>query len=160
VNLPVLAVHRQGRPAEISAAPSRDELAAAVPTLDGCHVLLVDDAPDARNFLLAMLLRIGARVTVAHDAPTAFLRLRELRPNVIVSDIEMPSEDGHSLIRRIRALSPEEGGGTPAIALTANNRFADRMRAFSAGFQIHITKPVEPDELAMVIANLQGQSSR
>jgi signal transduction histidine kinase/CheY-like chemotaxis protein len=160
VNLPVLAVHRQGKQAETSAAPGRGELAAVVPTLDGCHVLLVDDAPDARDFLLAMLLRIGAQVTVAHDAPTAFHHLRELRPNVIVSDIEMPGEDGHSLIRRIRALSPEEGGATPAIALTANNRFADRMRALSAGFQIHITKPVEPDELAMVIANLRGQSGR
>lgn len=151
VNLPVMPVHRAAN------SPSllpRDSLVAPLPRLEGHHVLLVDDAPDARDFLSATLIRCGARVTAVESAAHAFDQVRALRPCVLVSDIEMPGEDGYSLIQRVRTLPSEDGGSTPAIALTANNRFADRMRAFSAGFQAHIAKPVEPDELVVVIANL------
>lgn len=155
VSLPVLPVHaRERREGAKSINPNGEGLKGELPGLDGVHVLLVDDAPDARDTLAAILIRSGARVTTAASAAEAFGRLQELRPAVLVSDIEMPDEDGLSLMRRVRSLPPESGRTTPAIALTANARSADRIRALSAGFQVHITKPIDPDELVMVIANL------
>ena len=135
--------------------PTRDGHRVPLPDLNGVQVLLVDDAPDARDSLAATLLGSGAQVTTAASAAEALDRLRELRPAVLVSDIEMPGEDGLSLMRRVRALPPEAGGATPAVALTANGRFVDRMAALSAGFQVHITKPADPAELIAVIANLR-----
>jgi CheY-like chemotaxis protein len=76
---------------------------------------------------------------------------------VLISDVEMPGEDGYTLIRRLRALSPDAGGKTPAVALTAFNRSEDRIRSFREGFSIHLSKPVDPDELILVIANLAGR---
>lgn len=150
VNLPVLTVH---------AAPAPDatvqrQLTDGLPDLAGIHVLLVDDSLEARDSLSATIIRSGARVTATASAAEAFDRLRELRPSVLVSDIEMPGEDGLSLMRRVRSLPAEAGRMTPAVALTANGRSADRIRALSAGFQVHIAKPVDPHELIIVIANL------
>lgn len=149
VSLPVLPVQTSADLQGVAEA-KRGKL----PDLTGIHVLLVDDAPDARDSLAATILRSGARVTAAASAAEAFERFQELRPAVLVSDIQMPGEDGLSLMRRVRSLTLEEGRTTPAVALTANGRFADRRRALSAGFQVHVTKPVDPDELIMVIANL------
>lgn len=152
VRLPVLPVHATG--GLECTEPISGKLNSGLPELAGIHVLLVDDAPDARDSLAATITRSGAQVTAAASAAEAFERLREMRPAVLVSDIEMPGEDGLSLMRRVRSLPPEAGRMTPAVALTANGRFADRMRALSAGFQVHITKPVDPGELIVVIANL------
>jgi CheY-like chemotaxis protein len=79
---------------------------------------------------------------------------------VILSDIEMPGEDGYTLMRKVRALPPDAGGKTPAAALTAFNRPEDRIRSFRAGFSVHLSKPVDPDELIAVIANLAGRADR
>ena len=149
VNLPL--------PPVVSAADliaPRERLMLERPDLTGLHVLLVDDAPDTRDSLAATLMRSGATVTASASAAEAFERLQAIRPCALVSDIQMPGEDGLSLLRRIRTLAPDAGGTTPAVALTANNRFADRMAALAAGFQVHLAKPVDPDELAAVIANL------
>jgi CheY-like chemotaxis protein len=128
--------------------------------LDGVWTLIVDDEADARELIATLLKQYGARVTVASCADEAFDKLRKgeagARPDVLVSDISMPDEDGYMLIDRVRKLPPEEGGKIPAIALTALERPSDRIKALAAGFSMHVPKPVEPEELAMVIANLTG----
>jgi CheY-like chemotaxis protein len=83
-------------------------------------------------------------------------RVRASRWDVLVSDIGLPLEDGYSLLRRVRALSPEQGGRTPAIALTAYASGDDRARALAAGFEAHVTKPVEPQELAAAVASIMS----
>ena len=83
--------------------------------------------------------------------------LQQCRPDVLVSDIEMPNQDGYSLIRRIRALEPDRGGRTPAVALSAYSRPEDRIRSLMAGFNLHVSKPVEPTELVTVVASLAGR---
>jgi CheY-like chemotaxis protein len=128
--------------------------------LDGVWVLIVDDEADARELIATLLKQYGARVTVASCAAEAFDKVRKgesgARPDVLVSDISMPEEDGYMLIERVRKLPPEEGGKIPAIALTALERPNDRIKALASGFSMHVPKPVEPEELAMVIANLTG----
>lgn len=130
--------------------------------LAGLWALVVDDEADARDLVATLLNQCGARVTTAASAAEAFSFLREGeaggRPDVLVSDIGMPDEDGYQLLRRVRALGREQGGSIPAIALTAFGRARDRIKALSAGFQTHIPKPVEPEELMMVIAGLTGQA--
>src|SRR5581483_10708018 len=125
--------------------------------LEGLQILVVDDEKDARDFLTTMLSQYGATVRAAGSAAEAFEILqgmsREKLPDVLVSDIGMPAEDGYSLIRRLRMLSPEEGGQIKAIALTAYARLEDRMRALAAGFQMHVAKPVDASELTMVIVS-------
>jgi PAS domain S-box-containing protein len=131
-------------------------------SLEGVSVLVVDDEADARELVATLLRHYGARVTAASSAAEAFALLRSsddgTRPDVLVSDIGMPEEDGYSLIERIRRLSPQEGGLIPAVALTAYGRASDRIRALSAGFQAHMPKPVEPAELMIVISGLSGRS--
>ena len=104
-----------------------------------------------------MLTRCQAHVTVVATATEALAAVRELRPDVLLSDIEMPNENGYDLLRQVRALPTEEGGDTPAAALTAYARVTDRTRALRAGFQLHVPKPVEPSELIAVIANLSAR---
>jgi PAS domain S-box-containing protein len=128
------------------------------PSLSGLRVLVADDEPDTLDFLVAVLEGCGAEVTTASSAAEAFRLMREAKPDVLVSDIGMPDEDGYALIRKVRRLGDDEGGRTPAIALTAYAREEDRRAAIRAGFQTHMTKPVEPSELAEVIANLGGRS--
>jgi CheY-like chemotaxis protein len=95
-----------------------------------------------------------AVVSTADSADDALRRLVEDRPDVLLSDIGMPGEDGYSLIRRVRTLAPEKGGETPAIALTAYARAEDRVKSVMAGFQMHIAKPVEPAEVIAMVASL------
>jgi len=124
----------------------------------GVKVLVVDDEPDARGFLKRLLEECSAVVIVASSAQEAVERVKTDRPDVIASDIGMPTEDGYSLIRRVRALSPQEGGETPALALTAYARAEDRVKAVTAGFQNHVSKPVEPAELIAMVASLAGRN--
>jgi signal transduction histidine kinase/ActR/RegA family two-component response regulator len=128
------------------------------PALDGLHVLVVDDEADALELLRAVFEGCGARVTAAGTASEALRALRDVRPDVLVSDIGMPDVDGYELIRRVRRLKPEEGGRTPAVALTAYAREEDRRKAVRAGFQTHLAKPAAPDELAEVVASLAGRT--
>jgi CheY-like chemotaxis protein len=117
-------------------------------------VLVVDDEPDTRELLKAGLGRSGASVALAGSAAEAMETMRALVPDLLISDIGMPEEDGYELIRRIRALPDASGGRIPAIALTAYARVEDRMQALRAGYQMHVPKPVELAELVAVAASL------
>jgi CheY-like chemotaxis protein len=107
-----------------------------------------------------VLKSCGAQVTTAATAGEALSLVKRLKPDILISDIEMPGEDGYSLIGKIRALPPEDGGQIPAIALTAHARIEDRLRALSVGYQMHVAKPVEPAELVIVLASLAGRSAK
>lgn len=121
--------------------------------LDGVSVVAVDDEPDAVALVQRLLTASGARVRTASSAAEAFALIQAEPPDVLVSDIGMPMEDGYSLIRKVRALASTAGGPTAALALTAYARSVDRVKALEAGFQMHLSKPVEPAELiASVVA--------
>jgi CheY-like chemotaxis protein len=122
--------------------------------LAGLRIVVVDDEPDARELVAHVLERSGATVFACASVEEAFALVSHERPDVLVSDIGMPGEDGYSLIRKVRGLPPEAGGRIPAAALTAFGGGDDRRRALLAGFQMHVTKPVEPDELVAVVAAL------
>lgn len=148
-------------------APSSDEVAQGgepaarrqrLGLLSGLRLLLVEDDTDARELLRAILLDAGAEVECVSSADAALISLRSFRPQLLLSDIAMPGEDGYSLIRRIRALDAAEGGGIPSIALTASTREEDRLKALQAGFTSHIGKPVNPTELVAALASLATRS--
>ena len=125
------------------------------PSLEGLSILVVDDEPDARDLLSVILKERQAEVTTAASSTEAYETLEWLRPDVIISDIGMPGEDGYSFIRNVRVREARDRQGwKPAIALTAHARVEDRLRALSAGYQAHVAKPVEPAELVAVIASL------
>jgi PAS domain S-box-containing protein len=125
--------------------------------LDGVHVLLVEDDDDSRKLLGTMLKRYGAKVTATKSAAEALRVFTGQLPDVIISDIGMPDEDGYELIRKLRALPVEQGALTPAIALTGYASRKDRERALAAGYQLHMAKPVEPAEMIGAIARLIGR---
>jgi PAS domain S-box-containing protein len=128
--------------------------------LQGVHIMIVDDEPDTREILRLLMGQLGADVRVCASSNEAMGVMSDWNPDVIVSDIEMPDEDGYELIRKVRRLEAENGGRTvPAVALTAYGRVEDRLRALSAGYQIHMAKPAEPNELAHVIASLASRSA-
>ena len=155
VSLPVRAVARVGA---TSADQSGQPAAGGFPALEGLRVLAVDDEPDARELVIAALTPFGVEVRTAESAAEAVRALSAWRPHVLLADIGMPVEDGYSLIRRIRARAPENGGLTPAAALTAYARPDDRARALAAGFQDHVAKPTTPEELARVVAALANSA--
>jgi PAS domain S-box-containing protein len=126
------------------------------PSLADITVLVVDDDPDARSIIQHVLERCGARVRTASSAPEGLRVIQEWRPDVLLADVEMPIEDGYSLISKVRALPPAAGGDTPAAALTGYAGAQDRMRALQAGFQFHVAKPAQPAELATVVATLKS----
>lgn len=125
--------------------------------LEGLHVLVVDDEEDTRRLVKTVLESCGAKVTIATNAAEALSVLQSARPDILISDLGMPDEDGYALIRKVRALSPDQGGQTPAAALTAYARVEDRLKSLRAGFQIHLPKPIEPIELVAVVANLANR---
>ena len=122
--------------------------------LGGARVLVVDDDPDALELVATMLRRANAEPRTAGSAAAAIAVLKSWRPDVIVSDLEMPGEDGYALLRRIQELERELGVQLPAVAVTAYGRIEDRVRTLSAGFAMHIPKPIDPIELAAVIGAL------
>jgi PAS domain S-box-containing protein len=126
--------------------------------LHGLRIVVVDDERDARELLRSLLTTYGAEVTICTSAGEAFEAVRREKPDLLVSDIGMPDEDGYSLIAKIRRLPETEGGKTPAIALTAFARIEDRIHALSQGFQMFVPKPVEPNELIAAIRSLAGMS--
>jgi PAS domain S-box-containing protein len=127
------------------------------PELDGLHILIVDDEEDTRELLTMVLEKCGAKITAVSSAAEGLAALKTSRPDVLISDLGMPDEDGYSLIKKVRALPGADGGQTPAAALTAYARVEDRMRVLRSGFQIHLPKPVEPAELVAVVVNLAGR---
>ncbi|MEG3858337.1 chemotaxis protein CheB [Microcoleus sp. herbarium12] len=130
-----------------------------VPSLEGLHILAVDDRIDTREILKFVLESYGAEVLTVASARSAIAAMTENpgRYDVLISDIGMPEEDGYFLIREVRNLAAEAGGAIPAIALTAYASDKERQRAIEAGFQKHIAKPVKPDQLALIVANLAGR---
>jgi CheY-like chemotaxis protein len=162
VELPLMAAQVESDTQVRGVHPTAETFTAleTPPMLDGVRVLVVDDDRDARELISTILEQRGARVTTAVSAVEALQSLRSHRPDVIISDIEMPAEDGYTLIKKIRELDPQEGGRTPAAALTAYARTEDRLRALMAGFQIHLPKPVEPAELIAVVANLAERTGK
>lgn len=157
IALPLMVVHERddGREHPANAQSGQPELSA--PMLAGVKALVVDDEPDARELICRVLQKRGAEVAVAASAQEALQMLARYRPDILISDIGMPVEDGYDLIRAVRSLDAEQGGTIPAIALTAFARTEDRQRAFLAGFQLHVSKPVEPNELVAMVASLVGR---
>src|SRR6266849_3588399 len=129
-----------------------------LPTYTGLRLLVVDDDTDALALVSIMLTKAGAQVRTCTSASEALSLLRSWRPDLLISDIEMPGEDGYALIRKVRALGPSDGGQTPAIALTAYGRPEDRASSSSAGYNRHVVKPVDPAELGVVVNTLVAQS--
>jgi CheY-like chemotaxis protein len=162
VSLPVSAVYRREEAREHPRAAARGAMPGheCPERLDGLRVLVVDDEPDARELLATGLGQCGAEVATAASAHEALEAMAGSQFDALVSDIGMPGEDGYELIGRVRALPPESGGRTPAVALTAYARAEDRLRALRAGFEMHVSKPVELTELVVVIANLARRAGQ
>ena len=125
--------------------------------LDALSILVVDDEEEARLLLQEIFASCGAAVTCASSARDALVELRKVRPDLLISDISMPETDGYSLVQEVRRLSREEGGDTPAIALTAFSRAEDAARALAAGYQLHIAKPVDPRALLSSVTKLMAR---
>jgi CheY-like chemotaxis protein len=128
------------------------------PQLNGVRVLVVDDEIDAREMLAAALETAGATVIPVISVAEAIATISNAKADVLISDISMPEEDGYSLIRKVRMLPATQGGTIPAIALTAYARTEDQSRALTEGFHMHLSKPVEPTQLASTVASLIRQS--
>jgi CheY-like chemotaxis protein len=126
--------------------------------LAGARIIVVDDDPTAVELIAEVLVRAGGEAISCGTADEALQAFARSRPDVILSDIEMPGQDGYSLIRKLRALGPEQGGKTPAVALTAFGRPEDRIRSLRAGFNIHVSKPVDPAELVAIVASMLGRA--
>ncbi len=163
VALPLTVLHAEtAQETEGRRHPSGGVLVA--PTLErdlnlaDVRVLVVDDEADARALVRRLLEERGATVITNGSVAEALASIQMERFDVLVSDIGMPEEDGYALIRQVRALTVERGGTIPAVALTAYARSEDRMKAVMAGFQMHVTKPVEPAELLTMVASLAGRA--
>ncbi|MFO0575416.1 MAG: ATP-binding protein [Polyangia bacterium] len=153
--VPAAGAHEEPLPGE--ELGEADDLEEDLPALDGLRLLVVDNEQDTAEFLARMLRQRGAAVETAGSAQEALAALQRERFDVLLSDIGMPHEDGYTLIRKLRALPPEQGGQTPAIALTAYAREQDRVRAMRAGFQNHVAKPVRSAMLFVVVADVAGR---
>jgi CheY-like chemotaxis protein len=155
VRLPAREANLLPRVAEV---PSNGIVSAAM--LMGVRLLVVDDDPGARELISGMLEGFGAQVSVAESGQAALSLLFAQRPDVLIADLGMPGMDGYALIEQVRALDPDFGGLTPAVAVTAYASPQDRLRALQAGYQNHVAKPVEAEELAIVIASLAGRPAQ
>jgi hypothetical protein len=137
-----------------STEADKDSSAERFSGLEDFRILVVDDEPDTLELLITVIKSCGASVRAAESAQEAFQAVEQFKPHILVSDIAMPGEDGYSLIRRLRTLSPDKGGAIPAISLTAYAREEDRTQALKAGFQMHLAKPVNPEDLLAAIREL------
>jgi CheY-like chemotaxis protein len=159
VKIPMMAVRKQVEPSTVEAENNRQIANENLAwdnslRLDGVKILAVDDEPDARHLLTVLLEQFGAVVKTADSAQSARQLLEEFEPDVLVSDIGLPEEDGYSLIRKIRESEKATEKRLPAVALIAFARTEDRFQALAAGYNMHVPKPVEPAELALVISRL------
>lgn len=145
--------------ADRSIPVSHDTISSDTYSLDGLKVLLVDDEPEARQIISTVITRTGAEVKSCQSAREALVKLSEWKPDVILSDIAMPEQDGYSFIRQVRSLPHDKGGDTPAAALTAYARDIDRRQALAAGYQMHIAKPIGASQLVTMIARLAGREN-
>jgi CheY-like chemotaxis protein len=158
VTAPILAVHN--RPLHLRHVEPLSESASGFhfqPMLAGLHLLVVEDEPDARELIAVVLRQCGAEVVAVGSVSEALEALDRQVPDVLVSDIGLPGENGYDLIRKIRERENAHGRHIPAAALTCYARDEDRRRSLSAGFQLHVVKPVEPEELTRTVAKLAGR---
>ncbi len=151
VCLPIAPIVPVEAEADQQTPDEQEQTSGARRSLDGLKILAVDDEPDAREMLQAVLSRYGAIVQTAPNAREALETFAEFRPDILLSDIGMPEADGYTLIKKIRALPAQNGGQTPAVALTAYARREDRQRALDAGFQNHLAKPIAPAKLVAAL---------
>ncbi len=158
VTLPLLSLGTSVGNVE-PAPPVGEEDSATSPRCYGLRVLVVDDDEDACEILGVVLKQAGAEVRTCLSATQALTAMDSWVPDILVSDIAMPGEDGYTLIRKVRARKTEDGGGVPAVALSAYGRSEDRMKALSAGFQVHVGKPIEPSMLVDVVATVAGHGA-
>ncbi len=151
VRLPLLQDNRNSR-----WNGETEEISSPVPStpLAGLRVLVVDDETDTRNFLSFMFEEYGAIATAVASVDEALAVVEQAKLDILISDIGMSEQDGYTLIRKLRSLEPEKGGGIPAIALTAYTREEDRLEALRAGFQQHLSKPIDPTKLIAMVANV------
>ena len=161
VHFPIMTIPRTGSDHSGSKKVAAHSVAVEFQSVDlsGIRVLIVDDEPDARELMKRLLVECGAEVVTAESAENGLSAISASAPDVLVSDIGMPNIDGFELLRRVRALERARGGKVPAIALTAFARTEDRIRALRAGFQVHISKPVEPSELIATVASVAGRTN-
>ncbi|MBD2247304.1 PAS domain S-box protein [Nostoc sp. FACHB-888] len=155
VNLPILEESRQE-----SLSPPSPPSPLSPNLLTNLRVLVVDDEADVRQWITAVLEESGAKVSTFSSTRQALEALEELHPDVLISDIGMPGEDGYALMRKIREIEAEQGGRIPAVALTGYARVEDYKEALAAGFQLHIAKPVRAAELIAVVASLGKMSGK
>jgi PAS domain S-box-containing protein len=158
VSLPLVPVRSEAIRQHPTGPPPVAVLPDAV-DLSGVQILIVDDEPDARELIKHVLIHHGADVRVAASALQALELLKAHRPDLLISDIGMPQIDGYEFIRRVRQL-PLDGTKLPAIALTAFARSIDRTKAMMAGYQMHMAKPIEPQELVATVASFAGRIAR
>ncbi len=158
IRLPIGPSASIGEGREKAASPAAALSAADATTLDGLRVLIVEDDRDTREMTAYLMRQRGAAVTVAGSAREAIASLNERVPDVILSDIEMPGEDGYALLAQIRSRPAECGGLTPAIAMTAHARPEDGEKSFAAGYQAHLSAPVNLDELVATVAAVAGRA--
>ena len=160
VTLPFVAVVSHQKEPEAVHPTQSDEVLSfdGLPSLQGLRILVVDDEPDTRELIHEVLKECGAEVITSPSAAEALVALEQHKPDILISDLGMPDEDGYSLITKIRALPSERGGEIPAAALTAYARAEDRMRVLRSGFQFHLPKPVDSAELVTVVASLAGRA--
>jgi PAS domain S-box-containing protein len=160
ISLPFVGVISAQKDAEAASGVQSDEIITldGLPSLQGLKVLAVDDEADTRELIREVLRECGAEVILSRSAAEALEALEQHKPDILISDLGMPDEDGYSLIAKIRALPAERGGHIPAAALTAYARAEDRMRVLRSGFQFHLPKPVDSAELVTVVASLAGRA--
>ena len=161
ISLPFLGVVTSPPPEIEAVHPTQSDQVISLdglPTLQGLKVLVVDDEPDTRELIEEVLKECGSEVITSSSVADALVALEKHKPDILISDLGMPDEDGYSLISKIRALPPEQGGQIPAAALTAYARAEDRMRVLRSGFQFHLPKPVDSAELVTVVASLAGRA--
>ncbi len=158
VALPMVTANLDSDPHRVHPRAVSGDILADKLDLHDVNVLAVDDEADARHLITRILASCGARVETARSGVEALRMMRKNTPDVLIMDVGMPDEDGYSVIQKIRQLTKEEGGVTPAIALTAFARSEDRRRAVLSGFQMHLAKPVEPSELIAMVASLVGRT--
>ena len=168
LRLPILSINRV--PGSKTAASDLTPVRARVtdglsiecsPRLDGVRVLIVDDDSDTRQMLKAVLSECQAEVITAASAAEAIKEIEQRKPDVLVSDLGMPEQDGYELIKQVRETeSADHTARIPALALTAYAKAEDRVRALAGGYQVHLAKPVEPAEFVLVVANLAGRAQQ
>ena len=160
IHLPFVGVIDNSQDAESEQPAHSDDVISldGLPSLHGLKVLVVDDEADTRELIGEVLRECGSEVITSRSAAEALEALQQHKPDILISDLGMPDEDGYSLISKIRALPTERGGQIPAAALTAYARAEDRMRVLRSGFQFHLPKPVDSAELVTVVASLAGRA--